>query len=398
MINVYRSRIKSNLKISKEGFIEDYLKNKLLYLREYVDLRDRKSASIYNELLDSLTEAETFEQIKNVFEEYENKLEKSAYDFIIKDNLIALCDGYWDNYLEDLLKEATIKLSTINLDNNNEILNLYSYYVNKILIRKSIIEYKMKLQSLILNNPNTNIQNLELDLLDKCRNEEEIQDVYLKLQKEIKKRIEYSKKVSTKLDEFIKKCKENKKNSYTIPYINSRVKDLYKYYNEEDNSLYIFDNCLSNLEKEIKYQSQRDQIKAALKKFRIEHQLLTSKDDRIFSNETLNELRKELRNINTFGGFATLKNKIEKEEILEYINTTDNILKQNNSILKKDKTISNRKQRRTLIEQAFVALDRIRDQIDTKIDKELLIDELAYLTSIDYVNDDIDNIMITIIV
>ena len=46
MINVYRSRIKSNLKISKEGFIEDYLKNKLLYLREYVDLRDRKSASI----------------------------------------------------------------------------------------------------------------------------------------------------------------------------------------------------------------------------------------------------------------------------------------------------------------------------------------------------------------
>ena len=398
MINVYRSRIKSNLKISKEGFIEDYLKNKLLYLREYVDLRDRKSASIYNELLDSLTEAETFKQIKNVFEEYENKLEKSAYDFIIKDNLIALCDGYWDNYLEDLLKEATIKLSTINLDNNNEILNLYSYYVNKILIRKSIIEYKMKLQSLILNNPNTNIQNLELDLLDKCRNEEEIQDVYLKLQKEIKKRIEYSKKVSTKLDEFIKKCKENKKNSYTIPYINSRVKDLYKYYNEEDNSLYIFDNCLSNLEKEIKYQSQRDQIKAALKKFRIEHQLLTSKDDRIFSNETLNELRKELRNINTFGGFATLKNKIEKEEILEYINTTDNILKQNNSILKKDKTISNRKQRRTLIEQAFVALDRIRDQIDTKIDKELLIDELAYLTSIDYVNDDIDNIMITIIV
>lgn len=398
MINVYRSRIKSNLKISKEGFIEDYLKNKLLYLREYVDLRDRKSASIYNELLDSLTEAETFEQIKNVFEEYENKLEKSAYDFIIKDNLIALCDGYWDNYLEDLLKEATIKLSTINLDNNNEILNLYSYYVNKILIRKSIIEHKMKLQSLILNNPNTNIQNLELDLLDKCRNEEEIQDVYLKLQKEIKKRIEYSKKVSTKLDEFIKKCKENKKNSYTIPYINSRVKDLYKYYNEEDNSLYIFDNCLSNLEKEIKYQSQRDQIKAALKKFRIEHQLLTSKDDRIFSNETLNELRKELRNINTFGGFATLKNKIEKEEILEYINTTDNILKQNNSILKKDKTISNRKQRRTLIEQAFVALDRIRDQIDTKIDKELLIDELAYLTSIDYVNDDIDNIMITIIV
>ena len=140
MINVYRSRIKSNLKISKEGFIEDYLKNKLLYLREYVDLRDRKSASIYNELLDSLTEAETFEQIKNVFEEYENKLEKSAYDFIIKDNLIALCDGYWDNYLEDLLKEATIKLSTINLDNNNEILNLYSYYVNKILIRKSIIQ------------------------------------------------------------------------------------------------------------------------------------------------------------------------------------------------------------------------------------------------------------------
>lgn len=398
MINVYRSRIKSNLKISKEEFIEDYLKNKLLYLREYVDLRDRKSASIYNELLDSLTEAETFKQIKNVFEEYENKLEKSAYDFIIKDNLIALCDGYWDNYLEDLLKEATIKLSTINLDNNNEILNLYSYYVNKILIRKSIIEYKMKLQSLILNNPNTNIQNLELDLLDKCRNEEEIQDVYLKLQKEIKKRIEYSKKVSTKLDEFIKKCKENKKNSYTIPYINSRVKDLYKYYNEEDNSLYIFDNCLSNLEKEIKYQSQRDQIKAALKKFRIEHQLLTSKDDRIFSNETLNELRKELRNINTFGGFATLKNKIEKEEILEYINTTDNILKQNNSILKKDKTISNRKQRRTLIDQAFVALDRIRDQIDTKIDKELLIDELAYLTSIDYVNDDIDNIMITIIV
>ena len=398
MINVYRSRIKSNLKISKEEFIEDYLKNKLLYLREYVDLRDRKSASIYNELLDSLTEAETFKQIKNVFEEYENKLEKSAYDFIIKDNLIALCDGYWDNYLEDLLKEATIKLSTINLDNNNEILNLYSYYVNKILIRKSIIEHKMKLQSLILNNPNTNIQNLELDLLDKCRNEEEIQDVYLKLQKEIKKRIEYSKKVSTKLDEFIKKCKENKKNSYTIPYINSRVKDLYKYYNEEDNSLYIFDNCLSNLEKEIKYQSQRDQIKAALKKFRIEHQLLTSKDDRIFSNETLNELRKELRNINTFGGFATLKNKIEKEEILEYINTTDNILKQNNSILKKDKTISNRKQRRTLIDQAFVALDRIRDQIDTKIDKELLIDELAYLTSIDYVNDDIDNIMITIIV
>ena len=398
MINVYRTRIKSNLKISKEEFIEDYLKNKLLYLREYVDLRDRKSASIYNELLDSLTEAETFKQIKNVFEEYENKLEKSAYDFIIKDNLIALCDGYWDNYLEDLLKEATIKLSTINLDNNNEILNLYSYYVNKILIRKSIIEHKMKLQSLILNNPNTNIQNLELDLLDKCRNEEEIQDVYLKLQKEIKKRIEYSKKVSTKLDEFIKKCKENKKNSYTIPYINSRVKDLYKYYNEEDNSLYIFDNCLSNLEKEIKYQSQRDQIKAALKKFRIEHQLLTSKDDRIFSNETLNELRKELRNINTFGGFATLKNKIEKEEILEYINTTDNILKQNNSILKKDKTISNRKQRRTLIDQAFVALDRIRDQIDTKIDKELLIDELAYLTSIDYVNDDIDNIMITIIV
>ena len=398
MINVYRTRIKSNLKISKEEFIEDYLKNKLLYLREYVDLRDRKSASIYNELLDSLTEAETFKQIKNVFEEYENKLEKSAYDFIIKDNLIALCDGYWDNYLEDLLKEATIKLSTINLDNNNEILNLYSYYVNKILIRKSIIEYKMKLQSLILNNPNTNIQNLELDLLDKCRNEEEIQDVYLKLQKEIKKRIEYSKKVSTKLDEFIKKCKENKKNSYTIPYINSRVKDLYKYYNEEDNSLYIFDNCLSNLEKEIKYQSQRDQIKAALKKFRIEHQLLTSQDDRIFSNETLNKLRKELRNINTFGGFATLKNKIEKEEILEYINTTDNILKQNNSILKKDKTISNRKQRRTLIDQAFVALDRIRDQIDTKIDKELLIDELAYLTSIDYVNDDIDNIMITIIV
>lgn len=398
MINVYKSRIKSNLKISKEEFIEDYLKDKLLYLREYVDLRDSKSASIYNDLLDSLIDAETFEQIKNIFEEYENKLEKSAYDFIIKDNLIALCDGYWDNYLEDLLKEATIKLSTINLDNNNEILNLYSYYVNKILIRKSIIEHKMKLQSLILNNPNINIQNLELDLLDKCRNEEEIQDVYLKLQKEIKKRIEYSKKVSTKLDEFIKKCKENKKNSYTIPYINSRVKDLYKYYNEEDNSLYIFDNCLSNLEKEIKYQSQRDQIKASLKKFRIEHQLLTSKEDRIFSDETLNELRKELRNINTFGGFAALKNKIEKEEILEYINTTDNILKQNNSILKKDKTISNRKQRRSLIDQAFVALYRIRDQIDTKIDKELLIDELAYLTSIDYVNDDIDNIMITIIV
>lgn len=398
MINIYKKRIKSNLKIKKEEFIEAYLKDKLLYLREYVDLRDSKSASIYNELLDSLTEAETFKQIKNIFEEYENKLEKSAYDFIIKDNLITLCDGYWDNYLEDLLKEATIKLSTINLDNNNEILNLYSYYVNKILIRKSIIEHKMKLQSLILNNPNTNIQNLELDLLEKCRNEEEIQDVYLKLQKEIKKRIEYSKKVSTKLDEFIKKCKENKKNSYTIPYINSRVKDLYKYYNEEDNGLYIFDNCLSNLEKEIKYQSQRDQIKAALKKFRIEHQLLTSKDDKIFSNETLNKLRKELRNINTFGGFATLKNKIEKEEILEYINTTDNILKQNNSILKKDKTISNRKQRRTLIDQAFVALDRIRDQIDTKIDKELLIDELAYLTSIDYVNDDIDNIMITIIV
>ncbi len=398
MINVYKSRIKSNLKISTYEFIEDYLKDKLLYLREYVDLRDSKSASIYNDLLDSLIDAETFEQIKNIFEEYENKLEKSAYDFIIKDNLIALCDGYWDNYLEDLLKEATIKLSTINLDNNNEILNLYSYYVNKILIRKSIIEHKMKLQSLILNNPNINIQNLELDLLDKCRNEEEIQDVYLKLQKEIKKRIEYSKKVSTKLDEFIKKCKENKKNSYTIPYINSRVKDLYKYYNEEDNSLYIFDNCLSNLEKEIKYQSQRDQIKAALKKFRIEHQLLTSKDDRIFSNETLNELRKELRNINTFGGFASLKNKMEKEEMLEYINTTDNILKQNNSILKKDKTISNRKQRRILIDQAFVALERIKDQIDSKIDNELLKSELAYLSIIDYVNDDINDIVISILV
>lgn len=398
MINVYKSRIKSNLKISTYEFIEDYLKDKLLYLREYVDLRDSKSASIYNDLLDSLIDAETFEQIKNIFEEYENKLEKSAYDFIIKDNLIALCDGYWDNYLEDLLKEATIKLSTINLDNNNEILNLYSYYVNKILIRKSIIEHKMKLQSLILNNPNINIQNLELDLLDKCRNEEEIQDVYLKLQKEIKKRIEYSKKVSTKLDEFIKKCKENKKNSYTIPYINSRVKDLYKYYNEEDNILYIFDSCLSNLEKEIKYQSQKDQIKAALKKFRIEHQLLTSKDDRIFSDKTLNELRKELRNINTFGGFASLKNKIEKEEILEYINTTNNILKQNNSILKKDKTIRNRTQRKILIEQAFVALERIKNQIDSKIDNELLKSELAYLSIIDYVNDDINDIVISILV
>ncbi len=398
MINVYKSRIKSNLKISTYEFIEDYLKDKLLYLREYVDLRDSKSASIYNDLLDSLIDAETFEQIKNIFEEYENKLEKSAYDFIIKDNLIALCDGYWDNYLEDLLKEATIKLSTINLDNNNEILNLYSYYVNKILIRKSIIEHKMKLQSLILNNPNINIQNLELDLLDKCRNEEEIQDVYLKLQKEIKKRIEYSKKVSTKLDEFIKKCKENKKNSYTIPYINSRVKDLYKYYNEEDNILYIFDSCLSNLEKEIKYQSQKDQIKAALKKFRIEHQLLTSKDDRIFSDKTLNELRKELRNINTFGGFASLKNKIEKEEILEYINTTNNILKQNNSILKKDKTIRNRTQRKILIDQAFVALERIKNQIDSKIDNELLKSELAYLSIIDYVNDDINDIVISILV
>ena len=88
MINVYKSRIKSNLKISKEEFIEDYLKDKLLYLREYVDLRDSKSASIYNDLLDSLIDAETFEQIKNIFEEYENKLEKSAYDFIIKDNLL----------------------------------------------------------------------------------------------------------------------------------------------------------------------------------------------------------------------------------------------------------------------------------------------------------------------
>lgn len=398
MINVYKSRIKSNLKISTYEFIEDYLKNKLLYLREYVDLRDSKSASIYNELLDSLIDAETFEQIKNIFEEYENKLEKSAYDFIIKDNLIALCDGYWDNYLEDLLKEATIKLSTTNLDNNNEILNLYSYYVNKIIIRKSIIEHKIKLQSLIQNNPNINIQNLEQDLLNKCRSEEEIQEVYLKLQKEIKKRIEYSKKVSTKLDEFIKKCKENKKNSYTIPYINSRVKDLYKYYNEEDNSLYIFDSCLSNLEKEIKYQSQRDQIKAALKKFRIEHQLLTSKDDRIFSDKTLNELRKELRNINTFGGFASLKNKIEKEEMLEYINTTNNILKQNNSILKKDKTIRNRTQRRILIDQAFVALERIKNQIDSKIDNELLKSELAYLSIIDYVNDDINDIVISILV
>lgn len=398
MINVYKSRIKSNLKISTYEFIEDYLKNKLLYLREYVDLRDSKSAAIYNDLLDSLIDVETFEQIKNIFEEYENKLEKSAYDFIIKDNLIALCDGYWDNYLEDLLKEATIKLSTINLDNNNEILNLYSYYVNKILIRKSIIEHKIRLQSLIQNNPNINIQNLEQDLLNKCRSEEEIQEVYLKLQKEIKKRIEYSKKVSTKLDEFIKKCKENKKNSYTIPYINSRVKDLYKYYNEEDNSLYIFDNCLSNLEKEIKYQSQRDQIKAALKKFRIEHQLLTSKDDRIFSNETLNELRKELRNINTFGGFASLKNKIEKEEMLEYINITNNILKQNNSILKKDKTIRNRTQRRILIDQAFVALERIKNQIDSKIDNELLKSELAYLSIIDYVNDDINDIVISILV
>lgn len=398
MINVYKSRIKSNLKISTYEFIEDYLKNKLLYLREYVDLRDSKSAAIYNDLLDSLIDVEKFEQIKNIFEEYENKLEKSAYDFIIKDNLIALCDGYWDNYLEDLLKEATIKLSTINLDNNNEILNLYSYYVNKILIRKSIIEHKIRLQSLIQNNPNINIQNLEQDLLNKCRSEEEIQEVYLKLQKEIKKRIEYSKKVSTKLDEFIKKCKENKKNSYTIPYINSRVKVLYKYYNEEDNSLYIFDNCLSNLEKEIKYQSQRDQIKAALKKFRIEHQLLTSKDGRIFSNETLNELRKELRNINTFGGFASLKNKIEKEEMLEYINITNNILKQNNSILKKDKTIRNRTQRRILIDQAFVALERIKNQIDSKIDNELLKSELAYLSIIDYVNDDINDIVISILV
>lgn len=398
MINVYKSRIKSNLKISTYEFIEDYLKNKLLYLREYVDLRDSKSAAIYNDLLDSLIDVEKFEQIKNIFEEYENKLEKSAYDFIIKDNLISLCDGYWDNYLEDLLKEATIKLSTINLDNNNEILNLYSYYVNKILIRKSIIEHKIRLQSLIQNNPNINIQNLEQDLLNKCRSEEEIQEVYLKLQKEIKKRIEYSKKVSTKLDEFIKKCKENKKNSYTIPYINSRVKDLYKYYNEEDNSLYIFDNCLSNLEKEIKYQSQRDQIKAALKKFRIEHQLLTSKDGRIFSNETLNELRKELRNINTFGGFASLKNKIEKEEMLEYINITNNILKQNNSILKKDKTIRNRTQRRILIDQAFVALERIKNQIDSKIDNELLKSELAYLSIIDYVNDDINDIVISILV
>lgn len=270
--------------------------------------------------------------------------------------------------------------------------------MNKILIRKSIIEHKIRLQSLIQNNPNINIQNLEQDLLNKCRSEEEIQEVYLKLQKEIKKRIEYSKKVSTKLDEFIKKCKENKKNSYTIPYINSRVKDLYKYYNEEDNSLYIFDNCLSNLEKEIKYQSQRDQIKAALKKFRIEHQLLTSKDGRIFSNETLNELRKELRNINTFGGFASLKNKIEKEEMLEYINITNNILKQNNSILKKDKTIRNRTQRRILIDQAFVALERIKNQIDSKIDNELLKSELAYLSIIDYVNDDINDIVISILV
>ena len=89
---------------------------------------------------------------------------------------------------------------------------------------------------------------------------------------------------------------------------------------------------------------------------------------------------------------------MEKEEMLEYINTTDNILKQNNSILKKDKTISNRKQRRILIDQAFVALERIKDQIDSKIDNELLKSELAYLSIIDYVNDDINDIVISILV
>ena len=222
--------------------------------------------------------------------------------------------------------------------------------------------------------------------------------MYIDIYNKLKSRVEYSLLVSSKIDNFIDNCMKDSKNSYTIPYIKSRTKDLYKYYNADDNSLYVFDNCLKNLEREVKYQRQRDQIKAALKKFKIEHQLLEARDEGIIPRDVLNDLRIELRKINTFGGFASLKNKIAEEELLESINSTSNILKHNNSVLKKDKTIKNRKLRQSLVDQAFVALDRIRKQVNTKMDRDLLRSELMYLSMIDYVNDDVDDIVISILV
>lgn len=398
MINIYKTRIKSPLSSKSRYYIEDSIKDNLLYLRQYVDVRDANSISLYNELLDKLIVTDTYSEVENLFKKYSDMLEKNAYKFIVIDNLTSLCDGYWDNYLEKMFKEVNDKLDDIDFEDSNKLLKLYSYYVSKIVLRKNIITYKMKLQKIITSNPNVYVGGLEIDNLDKCETEEEAREMYIDIYNKLKSRVEYSLLVSSKIDNFIDNCMKDSKNSYTIPYIKSRTKDLYKYYNADDNSLYVFDNCLKNLEREVKYQRQRDQIKAALKKFKIEHQLLEARDEGIIPRDVLNDLRIELRKINTFGGFASLKNKIAEEELLESINSTSNILKRNNSVLKKDKTIKNRKLRQSLVDQAFVALDRIRKQVNTKMDRDLLKSELMYLSMIDYVNDDVDDIVISILV
>ena len=411
----YKNTIK---RLDEKLKLQVKIDEKLQELRKHVNGLNNKNVELFNELKDRLEEANTLYDIEEIVAYYEKPLIINAWIFTLKfslkqkqklqdkelqdDNITKLISEAIQEALQvDIIEHkekldkifdeysARIELYVIQKRYNNELAELKKRYYNELVELKRINKY-------------SNFEHIDIDDIFNCNTEDEIKIIYSNLKERIINRITYTRNVMTKVLEFKEKYVNNKKYSFTMPFINEKIRKYYNYYDPKDKDLNRLEFELRDLAEIIEKQREKDMEEVDGKIDAIINNLSKDYKSGIFIPNGKTITLNEIENIDTFGGFANFENRIINIELGRVLSDIYNYVSDASNTLNKEK-VKNKSERMKKIKLALnlctQVLKFIKDNKEyTKknasnyVDYKKLSKKMQKIKKINFISDDIDKI------
>lgn len=400
----YKNTIK---RLDEKLKLQVKIDEKLKELRKHVNGLDNKNVELFNELKDRLKEANTLDDIEDIVAYYEKPLRINAWIYTLKFSLKQI-QKIQDKELQDdnitkLISEAIQEALQVDIIEQKEkidkIFNKYSMKLKLYITQKDIYNELSELKRI---NKYSNFEHIDIDDIFNCNSEDEIKIIYSNLKERIINRITYTRNVMTKVLEFKEKYVNNKNYSFTIPFINKKIREYYNYYDPKDKDLTDLESKLSDLAEIIEKQREKDMEEVDGKIDAIINNLSKDYKSGIFIPNGKTITLNEIENIDTFGGFANFENRIINIELGRVLSDIYNYVADASNTLNKEK-VKNKSERMKKIKLAlnlctqvlkFIKNNKeyIKKNASNYVDYKKLSKKMQKIKKINFISDDIDKI------
>ena len=388
--------------LDKQLELQKYRNIVLKTLRQYVEGRNTENVELFNEAKAKMDKVNTISELEEINIDYEFVLKRNSKIFSLTDTLNRMVGKNLDDRVSEIINNAKHELMSLDGTQEevfNKIFNKYSMKLKLYITQKDIYNELSELKRI---NKYSNFEHIDIDDIFNCNSEDEIKIIYSNLKERIINRITYTRNVMTKVLEFKEKYVNNKNYSFTIPFINKKIREYYNYYDPKDKDLTDLESKLSDLAEIIEKQREKDMEEVDGKIDAIINNLSKDYKSGIFIPNGKTITLNEIENIDTFGGFANFENRIINIELGRVLSDIYNYVADASNTLNKEK-VKNKSERMKKIKLALnlctQVLKFIKDNKEyTKknasnyVDYKKLSKKMQKIKRINFISDDIDKI------